>query len=66
MKPLQDIRRGTSFPSGDDRQTDGSLFIRTDMDGCRVFQYDAKNETYFQVDGIDVRTTISGNTAENE
>ena len=54
--PSQDIRRGDRFPY-DEPQEDGSLFIRTDMPGLPVFQYDASNGCYFQVEGAGVSVT---------
>lgn len=54
--PVQDIRRGDSFPTGDDAQTDGSLFVRTDLPGLPVFQYDAPAGCYVQIESLGIRT----------
>lgn len=50
IQPLQDMQYGTQFPQ--EKQTHNSLFVRTDLPGNRVYQYDAYNDVYVQIEGI--------------
>jgi hypothetical protein len=52
MQPLQDIQYGIQFPTI--KQKHGSLFVRTDLPGNRVYQYDAFNDTYVQIEAIQI------------
>src|SRR5574344_1402558 len=50
MYSLQNIQFGVDWPV--ERPTDGSLFVRTDLPGCSVFQYDADDDVYVQIEAV--------------